>query len=1793
MTLLLLLLSFLSPSHAGSPAFAALVSSGDVPAALAVARSLSSSSEGGFEWVSAHARVERLRGLPAAAPARGGGPRSLAAASASAPRVEFVSVTLEDGRTVDAHVESARGLPVGERVPLRGVIYGGIFYNDADAAHACRAPPAADGSVVCVVGGAAPERFESEAAAAERARAERTAASRAIRESLRLAPLPATVLGMGAAAHGRAPRELQLGAAMNSSLSIINSAPSNSLGVRTAVCVNILFADQTSASPGVIAAADVARACSNMEVYHTLRAFGAMKLKVTTKPCYYKIALATTDLNSGSSGSIMSAMKTALSTVGSTDGGDCPADAKSYQHFVVFFSWQTVFSFCGLGSAPGSSVWIHGQGCTNEGAGLAVVAHEIGHNYGLQHASVWPLNSTASVEYGDATDVMGSGRGYLGLCRADYSAATKFAMGWIPESRVVNVQRGAAGVSVGSVTSGVFLLAAADRNFDADLDGDLRYVGRMPANVALTARTLTPRRWYSDAPGDSFAYLTYRANLNVTGGNAPLNGKGVYINELPIGSNSAGHPFLVCYRDPFCTQFPPIQHYDAFIFSPNDTRTLIEVGPRSVIFDTARPDDGALLVRVAQLDRNGLSIDGASPLGCHAGGCASLPDVTIVPPLPPPSSSTFPISLSNLSPTAVFSISAPSSTSVAVSTCIPGVTYPAIASLSAFYGGFPASHAYYGGNVGLTGDANAPGSLNASAVWPSGCTHLNVFVGAGATVWIVAGSPGPARGTSMSGGVVFTFSSGASASTYPLASPTAVSGGCASWGSTVFFALPGGGANVYFNGNNKWLRFSAAAKAWGVFSAASDASATNSGGMSCSIAGTSNRTDADPALIGVCPVGTYKTNAGCVACPLVSHVSPQGVVSSRTDSVYASARSQCYCPYSWFDSADATKCVGPSVGGPTATDLVSGVGCPVNFWSVGGACSVCPVGTSGPNCGDAPQYAVVEVVSVGGLPAASYAGIFSRTNVTQNGRLSYRGRTSTRYWVYYGGSSWRVTTVATTAGWFYASPTATTLLHNVTAASRAFCDGPGASTVDFASRRVCFCGEGTYAGADGFCYACPEGTFRAIGGASSTVETCAACAAGTASPTNAAACSPACPSGTTQVGSRCMPSTPLTCAVGSAPSMMGGGLCVACAPQFACDGATVRVCPHHTVANAAGTACVCAAGYASLAGASCAPPRDVSLTSQALSLVLSLARLQYVAFRVPAAAVVIGAQPCGLVWRASPVYATTAAPFATLYHAWGGPWGLNASTALTHATFSRAGADFGVAGTAWALDSSATAALLTAAAGGGAGANAAPAAARAAASFGAAAHALDVVPLASAGAVDWFLFNFSALRSFPHAASVALAAGTARSAPRLIVTAPLDALFSGGVARVSLNGSVGAGDRVAIVPASTPCESVVDAGATAQSEVYATDLSIVSLDAAVSAVLRVPPTSGSTARALCVSMAATAWNSTGAVGPAVFTAVLLADSQPLAFAASAPPPPASAPSTDLMLVLALTLASLALVCAVVGAIVFVRRRKRGKAAAGGAAAAATAATTVVTQFVENPLKHGGDSAAAGSARRFRRVVDEADGAVFFEDVDSDATEWALPLGAVLVDDDGCVLHSVPHAHAPHAAPPARRFRKAVDETDGAVFYEDVETLEAHWTLPRGAALVDHDGRLVGAPHTHAPHYSAPHETARRFRRVVDDADGAVFYENVETLDAHWTLPRGAALVDAFGRELHHVPHSHAPREAPPARRFRRVIDGSDGAVFYEDVETGEAAWRLPPGAALVDETEASVVPHAHAPTYGP
>jgi len=143
--------------------------------------------------------------------------------------------------------------------------------------------------------------------------------------------------------------------------------------------------------------------------------------------------------------------------------------AAGYDHMVTLLNVNTESSICGwvgLANYPGSSVFLWGQRPSQYGntttqiaARVGTAIHELGHNFGLEHAAlnyncksdgsttVIPFGGTCSInEYGDIHNTMGTS-----VNRAHFSADHKAFLGWIPSTNVVDI-----------TTSGVYDLYPSD-----------------------------------------------------------------------------------------------------------------------------------------------------------------------------------------------------------------------------------------------------------------------------------------------------------------------------------------------------------------------------------------------------------------------------------------------------------------------------------------------------------------------------------------------------------------------------------------------------------------------------------------------------------------------------------------------------------------------------------------------------------------------------------------------------------------------------------------------------------------------------------------------------------------------------------------------------------------------------------------------------------------------------------------------------------------------------------------------------------------------------------------------------------------------------------------------------------------------------------------------------------------------------------------------------------------------------------------------------------------------------------
>ena len=114
-----------------------------------------------------------------------------------------------------------------------------------------------------------------------------------------------------------------------------------------------------------------------------------------------------------------------------------------YDRLVVLFSklsWipNSQITYGGLGEIGGSFLWVNGE------FNFRVLAHELGHTYGLRHAGLWqvhdenPISEQGShAEYGDDFDSMGSNS--ANDPHTDYNPWFKHQLHWIGDDQVQTI----------------------------------------------------------------------------------------------------------------------------------------------------------------------------------------------------------------------------------------------------------------------------------------------------------------------------------------------------------------------------------------------------------------------------------------------------------------------------------------------------------------------------------------------------------------------------------------------------------------------------------------------------------------------------------------------------------------------------------------------------------------------------------------------------------------------------------------------------------------------------------------------------------------------------------------------------------------------------------------------------------------------------------------------------------------------------------------------------------------------------------------------------------------------------------------------------------------------------------------------------------------------------------------------------------------------------------------------------------------------------------------------------------
>lgn len=107
----------------------------------------------------------------------------------------------------------------------------------------------------------------------------------------------------------------------------------------------------------------------------------------------------------------------------------------NYDLDLICFGAVPGWNWIGIGNIGSAGAWLRNAFT------VGVAAHELGHNYGLQHANFWDTQGQsvvgpgASVEYGDTFDLMGTG--YQGDHRNHINVRFKNYLGWLPSTNVL------------------------------------------------------------------------------------------------------------------------------------------------------------------------------------------------------------------------------------------------------------------------------------------------------------------------------------------------------------------------------------------------------------------------------------------------------------------------------------------------------------------------------------------------------------------------------------------------------------------------------------------------------------------------------------------------------------------------------------------------------------------------------------------------------------------------------------------------------------------------------------------------------------------------------------------------------------------------------------------------------------------------------------------------------------------------------------------------------------------------------------------------------------------------------------------------------------------------------------------------------------------------------------------------------------------------------------------------------------------------------------------------------------
>jgi len=229
-------------------------------------------------------------------------------------------------------------------------------------------------------------------------------------------------------------------------------------GGKNVLIIRVDFSDKAGAPEGYSAATVQNIADSQIAPYYIKSSYNQTSLTNTVTPSVYRLPqtaayYATNDANDTLH----------------TDAENAAAanyTISNYDRTIVFFAslgnlTNSQITYGGLADIGGTRVWCNGE------FDFRVIAHELGHTYGLYHGNLWQVSdgnpispSGVDTEYGDDFDTMGAN--FAGNTGTDFCPWFKNILGWVTDSQVKTV-----------TTSGTYRIYAFDQNNYTSAPGEL------------------------------------------------------------------------------------------------------------------------------------------------------------------------------------------------------------------------------------------------------------------------------------------------------------------------------------------------------------------------------------------------------------------------------------------------------------------------------------------------------------------------------------------------------------------------------------------------------------------------------------------------------------------------------------------------------------------------------------------------------------------------------------------------------------------------------------------------------------------------------------------------------------------------------------------------------------------------------------------------------------------------------------------------------------------------------------------------------------------------------------------------------------------------------------------------------------------------------------------------------------------------------------------------------------------------------------------------------------------------